>query len=134
MNRTKQHIKKFVQQVLGCQCPEEVFQNINWKNKGSVLEINISNRLLINICLKNINDLNKKLIIDLLKTGKKQRDYENFNRFRLVIPIKNNSKIKEKYKILTKIFFPRDDKIHLHIVEKKYLKKLLDKTLTSLNE
>ena len=49
-----QKIKEFVRKTLGCNCPEEVFQNIDCKSDVTIdenialdYEINIGNRLLI---------------------------------------------------------------------------------------
>ncbi|MFO7891382.1 MAG: hypothetical protein R6V04_13705 [bacterium] len=127
LNTCKKQIKNFIQQILGCQCPEEVFTDIQWEKKEQTLEINISNQLLVYIFLKPLKDVNKKHIIDALKVGQKKRDYKHFNRFRLVIPAKQVTEQQKKYNTLIEKIFPHDNKIHLHIVEKKHLKKILKK-------
>lgn len=127
MNTYQKNIKNFIQQILGCQCPEEVFNDIQWQKKDNTLEINVSNQLLVNIFLKPLKELNKKHIIDALKVGQKKRDYKHFNRFRLVIPVKKIAEEQQKYSTLIEKIFPQDKKIHLHIVEKKHLNKILKK-------
>ncbi len=124
MTKDKKIIKNFLQQVLGCQCPEKVFHNIQWGNKNQILEITVSNQLLINIFLEPLKELNKKHIIDVLKVGQKKRDYKNFNRFRLVIPSHQVAEMQKQYNQIIKKIFPQDNKIHLHIVENKQLKNI----------
>jgi len=126
MKKNKKIIKNFVQQVLGCTCPEKVFDNIQWEEKEKILEIDISNQLLVNIFLNPIKKLNKKHIIDILKVGQKKRDYKNYNRFRLVIPAEEIEENQKKYTSIVHKLFPDDDKIHLHIIKQKQLKKILN--------
>ena len=125
MNSYEKNIKNFIQQILGCKCPQEVFQDIKWEKKEKILEIKISNQLLLNIFLKPIKEINKKHIIDALKVGQKKRDYKNFKRFRLVLSTNQIEEQQKKYNNLIKRIFHHDNKIHLHIVEKKHLKKIL---------
>ncbi len=126
MKKNKKIIKNLVQQVLGCKCPEKVFDDMQWEEKGEILEINISNKLLVNIFLNPLDKLNKKHIIDVLKVGQKKRDYKNFNRFRLVIPAEEVKENQKKYTSILHRLFPDDDKIHLHILKIKQLKRIFN--------
>lgn len=125
MNKDKKDIKNFIQHTLGCQCPEEMFEDIQWEGKDQILEITISHQLLINIFLKPLKKLNKKHIIDVLKVGQKKRDYKKFNRFRLVISSYRVEEMQKKYNSIIKKIFPQDNKIHLHIIEIKQLENIL---------
>ncbi len=124
MNFDKSAIKIFVQQTLGCGCPEKVFEYIdclsNIKLNDIILKnkINIGNRLLLYII--EINDTNslEDILPVLVRTGKKERDSMKFNRFRLVLVTDKLIEIKETAeRIFEKIF--KDEKIHLHVVDKK---------------
>jgi len=126
MKKNKKIIKNFVQQELGCKCPEKVFDDIQWEEKEKILEIDISNQLLVNIFLNPLDKLNKKHIIDVLKVGQKKRDYKNFNRFRLVLPAEEVKENQKKYTSILHRLFPNDDNIHLHIIKTKQLKKIFN--------
>ncbi len=114
-------IKTFVQKTLGCGCPEEVFNKIDYQsdfklNEISLLSrINIGNRLLIYVTKIYNPDLIKKDIPLLISEGKKDRDSSGFNRFRLVIVSDGSNAIKEYvYSIFNTL--EKDEKIHLHII------------------
>jgi len=120
----KGDIKTFVQQTLGCGCPEEVFQHIdsqsNVKLNGIVLSrrIKIGNRLLIYIVeLADASSVKQHLAF-LVTSGRKERDRIGFNRFRLVLTADD---ITEVQKVAEAVFavINRDGKVHLHVIPKK---------------
>lgn len=121
MNR--ENIKSFVQQVLGCGCPEEVFGHIectsNIKINDIVLRsrINIGNRLLIYIRDADDVDALTSVLPVLINAGRKERDSLGFNRLRIVLAAKDIDAIK---KAACNIFesINKDEKIHLHIIQK----------------
>jgi hypothetical protein len=85
----REKIKAFVQSVLGCGCAEEVFRIIELRHekKGKVGydRINIGNRLLIYIFSANDPELIGEELPGMLLAGRKERDEQGFNRFRLVL-------------------------------------------------
>jgi len=124
----KKVIKEFVQKTLGCGCPEEVFKIIDYKDNvpcGNLIirrKINIGNRLLVYIFDLTENMIIKEIIPLLLKSGKEERDKYGFNRFRLVLAVSNAGSIEKTiFELFNKI--NTDDKIHLHIIEKVYMKQ-----------
>ena len=65
----KEAVKRFVRETLGCTCPQEVFQHIDYKSDVSLgdnilldYEINVGHRLLIFVTEMNEPDL-------VIKTG-----------------------------------------------------------------
>jgi len=120
----KESIKTFVQQTLGCGCPEEVFRFIDCQfniklNDETILrnKINIGNRLLIYVLEVNNAGPLRNILPFLVKSGKAERDNLKFNRFRLVLATDRAEEIK---KTAESIFnaISEDEKVHLHIVDK----------------
>ncbi len=120
----KAKIKAFVQNTLGCGCPEEVFQRIecdsNIRRDGIEIRhrINIGNRLLVFIVpVESTNSLNE-MLPRLVDIGKSERDISGFNRFRLVLALDDtglgSNDAEELFQRCNK-----DEKIHLHIISKE---------------
>lgn len=118
-------IKTFVQKTLGCGCPEEVFNSINYLpdvKLGDITlksRINIGNRLLVYIVDIDNPDLLKKNLTILIAEGKKDRDSFGMNRLRLVIVSDINDIHKHAYSIFNSIV--KDEKVHLHVISKNNL-------------
>ena len=120
-----ENIKRFVRQVLGCECPEEVFNHIESTysiplDNGIVLHhrINIGNRLLVYVVIAASASFVQEALPELVKTGRDERDRKGFNRFRLVLA---SDKVNEITKVAERTFQTLpclDDKIHLHVAEK----------------
>ncbi len=119
-----ERIKTFVQQTLGCGCPEEVFRHIDYQADimaGNILlsaRINIGNRLLIYVAEVDNTETIENLLPQLIDIGKKERDAFGFNRFRLVLAVDG---IEEMERSAADLFgkINKDEKVHLHIVPKK---------------
>jgi uncharacterized Fe-S cluster-containing radical SAM superfamily enzyme len=116
-------IKTFVQETLGCGCPEEVFSFIDCKSNILLngimvnIKINIGNRLLIYVVEVKNSDSIIDILTFLVDAGKRERDRSGFNRYRLVLAAENLQKIKQIAHDAFNII-DRDEKIHLHIVSK----------------
>ena len=125
----KNYVKTFVRQVLGCECPDEVFARIDCQcnivlNNDIVLrnKINIGNRLLIYVVEVNTSDFLKNILATLVTTGINERDEKGFNRFRLVIATDKLDKIKDKAEKIFKALENKDAKVHLHIVHQNEIR------------
>jgi hypothetical protein len=125
----KNYVKTFVRQVLGCECPDEVFARIDCQSnivlKNDIVlrnKINIGNRLLIYVVEVNNSDLLKNIIATLVRTGINERDEKGFNRFRLVIATDKLDKIKDKAEKIFKAIEIKDEKIYLHIVQQNEIR------------
>jgi hypothetical protein len=122
MTVNKENIRYFVRDILGCGCPEEVFNIIdpvfNIKIDNVLLrgKINIGNRLLIYVIEGNGLNLNS-LIPFLIDYGKKERDSKGFNRLRIVLVFEDPEAVKEQ---AISVFqnYNKDEKIHLHLIKK----------------
>ena len=119
-----ENIIAFVKRTLGCNCPEEVFSNLNCQSdvpcNGIVLDlkINVGNRLLIYVVTVNDPDSLVRILPALVNAGKKERDGAGFNRFRLVLAADDISKIgKEAGKIFSSL--NKDEKVYLHTLSGK---------------
>jgi hypothetical protein len=116
-------IKTFVQETLGCGCPEEVFSFIDCKSNILLngimvnIKINIGNRLLIYVVEVKNSDSIIDILTFLVDAGKRERDRSGFNRYRLVLAAENLQKIKQVAHDAFNII-EKDEKIHLHIISK----------------
>jgi hypothetical protein len=117
--KNHQELKKFIRYTLGCGCPEEVFNKIEYENKqGEAWQgrINVGDRLLVYIV--NVgpeNDLSQKITL-AMEAGVTERNNKKFNRFRLVVVTSNHYKISE---LAEKTFCEStlfDEKTHLHLL------------------
>ena len=119
-----ENIKTFVQQTLGCGCPEEVFRSIDCQSNIKLTDkifgskVYIGNKLLIYIMEVHNTDSLKDILPFLIDRGKKERDSLGLNRFRLVLATDTVNEIKEVAEDIFKVL-NKDEKIHLHIVSKK---------------
>ena len=114
----------FIKQTLGCNCPDEVFSNIECQTdipcSGIMLDmkINVGNRLLVYIVTLNDPDSLRRILPVLVAAGKKERDGAGFNRFRLVLAADDVNAIeKEAEKIFNSL--NEDEKIYLHTLPGK---------------
>lgn len=122
---SKQAIKGFVQETLGCQCPEEVFEFIEDKKAYELIpgiklrdRINIRGRLLVCIVEIDNTDMFDSLIPILLKEGKKEREKHGFNRCRIVIISSTPDVAKKRADDLFEEFKGKDDRIYIHVIDK----------------
>lgn len=117
-------IKEFVRNTLGCNCPEEAFQYIDYRTVVNIdenivpaYEINIGNRLLIFAAAIDEVDSLRTVLSKLVLAGINKRDEKKFNRFRLVLLSAAEIDIAEQ---ASEIFnsLATDDKVHLHVINK----------------
>ena len=119
-----ENITTFVQRILGCGCPEEVFHYIDCQCDIKINDlavknrVNIGNRLLIYVAEVNESDLVNHILTLLYNAGKKDRDSSGFNRFRLVLATEILDDIKQPAEDIFKAI-NKDDKMHLHVILKK---------------
>jgi hypothetical protein len=128
----KKAIKSFVQGVLGCTCPNEVFLNIKLeKNPSNFADlsrgdlISIGGTLLVYLIKPNDGEeLVGKLEL-LFNRGQETRDKGGFNRFRLVV---STSRIQPTQEILARQFETLEDldgRLHLHVIGIEQLPDLI---------
>ena len=125
---TNERIKAFARDILGCDCPEEVFSRIVCEDdvrtdSGLIIShrINIGDRLLIYVSAPEQTGQLSSELVKLVDSGEKERNDKGFNRFRLVLVSGNPDLIKDD---ASKLFekLGKDEKIHLHIINRNDFK------------
>ncbi|HUN55194.1 MAG TPA: hypothetical protein VMU29_08575 [Smithella sp.] len=127
---SNKRLREFVQETLGCMCPEKVFEKINISSRlvegysNEITRIVVGNTLLIYV-IRPESDNNLFDSVELIGlVGKNDRDLNNYNRFRLVVSIvedfAHNDTISERFSSI----FATDEKMHIHFVRKELLEGL----------
>ena len=131
-------IKSFVQKILGCRCPEEVFRSIDDKHDVRLNErillshsITIGDRLLIYVLDPEGPAQLGQCLGFIVSAGKKERDARGLNRFRLAV-ISDDALEKELLHRGFEELADKDEKTHLHVIRKKEY-GILEKTKNGRN-
>ena len=114
-------IKKFVQNVLGCTCPDKVFEQIEDRMVASTSSshtrsITVGGRLLIYVWEVNGVKNLQEGILAMLETGKKERDARGLNRFRAVLAVETPQTVAPQADLIFSLFEGKDDRMHIHVV------------------
>jgi hypothetical protein len=124
----KDHIKTFVQQTLGCKCPDAILDNVvierNILSDSGVYlhsRINISNRLLIYVIEQKRSAFTPNDLPGIVHEGIHDRYKYGFNRFRLVLATDGSEELHKAVISKFDTLPDRDDKVHLHIIGKEDL-------------
>ena len=114
-----QEIKRFVQETLGCSCPEEVFNQIDYQKESDEnlgRKINVGDRLLIYIITMDGKSNIQGVINSALVRGVEERERKGFNRFRLVLVASHLDELRNSAERVFDSSSYTDEKTHLHIV------------------
>jgi len=118
-------LRSFIRHTLGCSCPGEVFEHmirqydVELENGISInAKINVGNRLLIYVVEVDDPGLVERDLHAMISAGKNERDREGFNRFRLVLATERKREISDIGNRAFEALPDRDEKVHLHIIEK----------------
>ena len=121
-----QQIKRFVQDTLGCGCPEEVFRSIQsrWDVRlNSFITLRgafiIGNRLLIYIVEAGTSGCIEEHLPVLVAMGKQERNNKGLNRFRLVLVADDPAEVQRVAGKMFEELRGTDEKLHLHVIHKK---------------
>ena len=112
-------IKRFVQETLGCSCPEEVFNKIDYQKESDGKlgrKITVGDRLLIYIITMDRKSNIQEVIHSALEQGIEERERKGFNRFRLVIVASHPDELRSTADHAFDSSGYTDEKTHLHIV------------------
>jgi hypothetical protein len=119
-----EHIKHFVQNTLGCGCPEDAFKSIDVRrnvrvNNFIVLDtaIVIGNRLLIYIAEAGSAGCIEEHIPVLIRCGRQEREEKGLNRFRLVLVADTTDEVRQTAERQFEGLRGNDEKIHLHVIK-----------------
>ena len=117
--QTYPEIKRFVQETLGCSCPEEVFNQIDYQKEYDGIsgsKVNVGNRLLIYIITMEGKSSIQGVINSALERGVVERDKKGFNRFRLVLVACHPDELRSSAERAFNSSGYTDEKTHLHVV------------------
>jgi hypothetical protein len=131
VNVNKNKIHHLIREILGCTCPEEVFDHIIIDTipdisgiSGDFVQIIMGNRLLVVIWFPVEYQQLPEHLPTLMQAGQTQRDRMQLNRFRLVIGTDFVEEIKKQLRLISPLIDSWDEKCHLHVVEREEIKKL----------
>jgi len=123
-------LKIFIKETLGCGCPDEVFEKIDLSKHevegylGELTRIVAGDKLLIYVMPSGKEDNLCDLVESVGIAGKRDRDVNSFNRFRLVLSITEGI---EKFDAVSAHFsnaFAADEKMHIHFVNNELVEGL----------
>jgi len=116
-------ITRFVREVLGCECPDEVFLHVEVGRGSTVVksipvdyELRIGGRLLVVVTSESVDVLSGSRLENVISEGRRARDEGGFNRFRLVVQTRNAAEDKAKLLRSFEAVSVKDEKTHVHVV------------------
>ncbi|MEI7868257.1 MAG: hypothetical protein WCI11_10210 [Candidatus Methylumidiphilus sp.] len=117
--------KSFVRDTLGCQCPDSVFEQIDYQENADILgkdvivkRLLVGNRLLIYILEIDDAESLPILLPSLVRNAKSERDSQGYNRLRVVIAAENADMIRPAAESVFAEIEDTDPKVHLHVLGK----------------
>jgi len=128
--KNSQHLKNFVQDVLGCTCPEKVFEEIEERrvlpaDSPHNRSITIGGRLLIYIWEVRETEQFNRNFCAMLAAGRRERDQKGLNRFRAVLAVDPPYEdIAGRAALCFAGFCGRDERIHFHVVSSRTIQNL----------
>jgi hypothetical protein len=120
-------IKRFVQETLGCSCPEEVFNKIDYQKESEDIlgiKVTVGDRLLIYLVTVDRKTNIQGIINSALERGVEEREKKGLNRFRLVLVTSRPDEIRSLAESAFDSSGFTDEKAHLHIVNESDVKNL----------
>jgi hypothetical protein len=119
-------IKRFVRETLGCSCPDDVFNQIDYQ-KGvegvAGRKVRVADRLLIYIVTLERNSSPEESIHAALRQGIEERDRQALNRFRLVLVTSSPEQLRSRAESAFDCSGYRDERSHLHLVSESDVEK-----------
>lgn len=116
-------VTQFVRQVIGCDCPDEVFQRVEVRSGSTAVkccpadyELRIGGRLLVVVTSEPVEALSGARLARVILEGKRARDRGKFNRFRLVVQTRNVAQDRDALLRSFEDVPGKDEKTHVHVV------------------
>jgi hypothetical protein len=116
-------VTQFVRQVIGCDCPDEVFQRVEVRSGSTAVkccpadyELRIGGRLLVVVTSEPVEALSGARLARVILEGKRARDRGKFNRFRLVVQARNAVQDRDTLLRSFEDVPGKDEKTHVHVV------------------
>jgi len=120
-------LKVFVKDTLGCGCPEKVFEKIDVsdlrieEHDKEITRIVVGDTLLIYVICPELSGKYAESIKSIGLAGKNDRDANNYNRFRLVVPGFVDEVQKDEVSANFSRSFNTDEKMHIHFVDQELI-------------
>ncbi len=116
-------LKQFIQDVLGCGCPVEVFNRIDIEDEiapGSALRgckrIVVGEKLLVYFIDAGLNRIDSDSMEEIARMGIEDRDSHGYNRIRVALVTESPSTGNEALSACFDRSIGSDEKAHLHII------------------
>ena len=116
-------VTQFVRQVIGCDCPDEVFRRVEVRSGSTAVkccpadyELRIGGRLLVVVTSEPVEALSGASLARVILEGKRARDRGKFNRFRLVVQARNAVQDRDTLLRSFEDVPGKDEKTHVHVV------------------
>jgi hypothetical protein len=111
-------VRHLVRDLLGCTCPEEVFDDIDARWRGGVrtLELRVGGRLLIHVRWPTDWLAADAALSGWIGEGRVARDREGFNRFRLVLALAPEGAASAGLRRRFAELAGADERLHLHLL------------------
>ena len=117
-------VTRFVREVIGCNCPDEVFRHIEVQRGSSAVkacsadcELRIGGRLLIVVTSEPLARLAPHLP-EVVAQGRRARDERKFNHFRLLVQTGKPAEEREELFQAFESVSDKDERTHLHVLPK----------------
>src|SRR5262245_6039078 len=117
-------VTRFVREVMGCNCPDDVFRHIELLRGSSAVkacsvdcELRVGRRLLIVVTSEPVTRL-APFLAEVIAEGKRARDERKLNRFRLVVQTGRTVDDGEKLLRVFESVSDKDERTHLHVLPK----------------
>jgi hypothetical protein len=117
-------VTRFVREVIGCNCPDDVFRHIEVQRGSSAVkacsadcELRIGGRLLIVVTSEPVAKLSSYLA-EVIAEGKRARDESKFKRFRLVVQTGRPAEESEEFFRAFATVSDKDERTHVHFLPK----------------
>lgn len=122
---TRDHILRLVRNLLGCGCPDDVFDHIEHGpaqvESIPLYRIQLSDRLLIYLARSDTADDLLRHLPVLLAAGRKERDQLGLRRFRAVLITDNVNGLHGRAQALFDRWPNRDDNCFLHVIDRHHV-------------
>lgn len=120
-------VKQFARQVLGCDCPDEVFEEITWERDlpspagggdlGVAVRLDVGHRLLVHVVVADQTSTLQRGFPALVRAGIAERDAGGYNRVRFVVATPRHQFVGPVAERLFAQQPGRDAKVHLHVLD-----------------
>jgi hypothetical protein len=115
-------LRHFIQEVLGCGCPEEVFRRIEIRELSRdgvpLTRIEVGGRLLVEVFDTDNAPQAAERLPGWVAAAVAERDARGFNRARLVIATARQDQMQAPAQAVFAAIPGRDDHTHLHVVDR----------------